>query len=249
MKRIERTELIVLKTEKSGENHRLVTMLTERRGLIRALAFGASSQKSKLRAATNPFCLADGELYHDPVKDLWRITQLDGKNLFDGIREDLKKFYTVSLMVEIIIKTYGGGDSRIYKLFSKALGIIDKISSDIDVEKMLVLYLWRYLWMNGVLPDLAECSNCGKEIRRGESLFYLREGQLVCSNCRSNSVLTIGEGSLNYISVTSTMTFDQALMVPVDNYSLGDLKKCLIMLVQTLVEYPLKTLKSGKNII
>ena len=94
MKRIERTELIVLKSDKSGENHRLVTMLTESRGLIRALAFGASGSKSKFRATTNPYCLADGELYHDPVKDLWRITQLDGKDLFEGIRGDLKKFYT-----------------------------------------------------------------------------------------------------------------------------------------------------------
>ena len=112
MKRNQRTELIVLQSEKNGENHKLVSMFTEKFGLVRAIAFGASGSKSPMRAATSPFCLSDGELYHDPVKDLWRITHLNGKNLYDGIRGNLKKFYIVSFLAEVVLKTYGGGDDR-----------------------------------------------------------------------------------------------------------------------------------------
>jgi DNA repair protein RecO (recombination protein O) len=249
MKRIQRTELIVLKSEKSGENHRLVTMFTENVGLIRALAFGASGSRSRMRATTSPFCMSDGELYHDPVKDLWRITDLNGLNLFDGIREDLKKFYTVSFMSEVILKTYGGGDERVYKLFSKTLDFIDRVQSHEEIEKLLVLYLWRYLWMNGVLPDLSECSHCGRDINRGESIFYKGDGLFSCSDCLSGSFQELNQQAIEYLYTSSTMTYERALPVPLDESSLSNIKRCLILIVQALVEYPLKSLKSGRNFI
>ena len=249
MKRIQRTELIVLKSEKSGENHRLVTMFTENLGLIRALAFGAAGSKSRMRATTTPFCQSEGELYHDPVKDLWRITHLNGKNLYDGIRENLKKFYTVSFLGEIILKTYGGGDDRVYKLFSKTIDLIDRANCDREIEKLLILYLWRYLWMNGVLPDLGECSSCGRDILRGESVFYKGDGLFCCASCLSGSFEELNQDAIEYLYKTSTMTYEIAIPEPIDETTLFKIKKCLILIVQALVEYPLKTLKSGKSFL
>ncbi len=245
MKRIQRTDLIVLKSEKSGENHRLVTMFTENFGLVRALAFGASGSRSRMRATSAPYCRSDGELYHDPVKDLWRITDLNGKNLYDGIRGNLKKFYTVSFMSEVVLKTYGGGDERVYKLFAKTLDLIDRSDNDKEVGILLILYLWRYLWMNGVLPDLSECSHCGRDIMRGESVFYKGDGLFCCSGCISSSSLELNQQAIEYLYKTSTMTYEKALSVESDESSLISLNKCLIMIVQALVEYPLKSLKSG----
>jgi len=249
MKRIQRTELIVLKSEKSGENHRLVTIFTESLGLIRALAFGASGSKSAMRGTTTPFCLADGELYHDPVKDLWRITHLNGKDLYDGIRENLKKFYTVSFIAEIILKSYGGGDDRVYKLFSKTLKMMDNSQSNLEVEKLLVLYLWRYLWMNGVLPDLGDCGNCGREINRGESVYYKGDELFLCSECRTGAIQELNHEAINYLYTTSKMTYEKAIPLTISESSFLNLKRCLILIVQALVEYPLKTLKSGKSFL
>jgi len=249
MKRIQRTELIVLKSEKSGENHKLVTMFTENLGLIRALAFGASGSKSRMRVTTSAYCRSEGELYHDPVKDLWRITDLNGLNLYDGIREDLKKFYTVSFISEVILKTYGGGDDRVYKLFSKTLDFVDRASSHEEIEKLLILYLWRYLWMNGILPDLSECSRCSRDIQRGESVFCKDDGLFYCSHCISGSYQDLNQQAIEYLYKTSTMTYEKALPVSIDEISLLKIKKCLILIIQALVEYPLKTLTSGKAFI
>ncbi|MDA3809368.1 MAG: DNA repair protein RecO [Spirochaetaceae bacterium] len=249
MKRIQRTELIVLKSEKSGENHRLVTIFTENTGVIRALAFGATGSKSKMRATTTAFCLADGELYYDPVKDLWRITHLYGKNLYDGIRENLKKFYSVSFIAEIILKSYSGGDERVYQLFSKTVKMIDLSPIERDVEILLVLYLWRYLWMNGVLPDLSECSSCGRDLNRNESIFYKGDDHFVCSNCRTESRVELNHEVLKYLSITSVLKYEDAMAIDISDSSLKNLKNCLILIVQAFVEYPLKTLKSSKGFL
>ena len=249
MKRNQRTELIVLQSEKNGENHKLVSMFTEKFGLVRAIAFGASGSKSPMRAATSPFCLSDGELYHDPVKDLWRITHLNGKNLYDGIRGNLKKFYIVSFLAEVVLKTYGGGDERVYKLFTKTLLLVDKAINDCDVDRLLILYLWRYLWMNGVLPDLKGCSICGKEILLQDPIYYKGDGLFCCGRCRSRSFLELNHGAKEYLYKTSSMTYEEALPVFLDAEALSNIKKCFILIVQALVEYPLKTLESGRSFI
>lgn len=249
MKRIQRTELIVLKSEKSGENHRLVTLFTEDFGLIRALAYGASGARSAMRATTTPFCRADGELYHDPVKDLWRITHLNGLSLYDGIRGNLKKFYTVSFFTEVILKSYGGGDDRVYRLFSKTISLIDSAICDSEVDKLFVLYLWRYLWMNGVLPDFSSCALCGRDIGKGESVFLNNDSSFLCSSCRTGNQMEFNPTILNYIYRTSSMTYEQALPVTIESLDRDVLKKCLILIIQALVEYPLKTLKSGKGFL
>lgn len=249
MKRIQRSKLIVLKSEKSGENHRLVTLFTSQSQIIRALAFGAASSRSGMRALTTPFCLCDGELYHDPVKDLWRITHLSGKNLYDGIRSDLNKFYTVSLLAEIILKSYGGGDEKAYALFEKTIRFIDNGENPVQVEKLLVFYLWRYLKMSGVVADPRECENCGRMAGPGDSVYYSGDGQFSCSSCSNQKSLELNQTALKYLFITSGMIYEEALAVQIEESVLVALKKCFILIAQGLVEYPLKTLKSGSAFI
>ncbi len=76
----------------------------------------------------------------------------------------------------------------------------------------------------------------------GDSLFF-------CSECRRKTGFSVYKEGLVYLSVTSTMTFEEAKSVSLEKNSLNNIKKCLILIVQDLVEYPLKSLKSGKNII
>ncbi|MBB6482566.1 DNA repair protein RecO [Spirochaeta isovalerica] len=249
MKRIQRSELIVLKSEKSGENHRLVTLFTSNSQIVRALAFGAAGSKSAMRGLTTPFCLCEGELYHDPVKDLWRITHLSGLDLYDGIRSDLKKFYTISLLAEIILKSYGGGDEKAYALFKKTIGFIDRAEKAEDVEKLLVFYLWRYLKMSGVLSDPWECGSCGRTVATSETVYYTGDGQFSCRSCCGESAGELNHRALNYLYMTSGMTFEEALPVETDQSILATVKKSLILIAQSLIEYPLKTLKTGSMFI
>ncbi|MBN2657284.1 MAG: DNA repair protein RecO [Spirochaetales bacterium] len=249
MKRIQRSELIVLKSEKSGENHRLVTLFTSNSQIIRALAFGAAGSKSPMRGLTTPFCLCEGELYHDPVKDLWRVTHLSGKDLYDGIRSDLKKFYTISLLAEIILKSYGGGDEKAYALFEKTIRFIDRARENADVEKLLAFYLWRYLKMSGVISDPWECESCGRTVGRSESVFYTGDGQFSCSSCSKELSNELNHQALNYLYITSGMTYEEALTEETGEMVLAPVKKCLILIAQSLIGYPLKTLETGSMFI
>ena len=53
------TDALVIKAQNTGENDRLVTLLTRKYGVIRAFANGARSPKNKNASATSLLCYAD----------------------------------------------------------------------------------------------------------------------------------------------------------------------------------------------
>ena len=100
---------VVLKSARMGEIHRSVTLLTPRRGVVWATAHGAGKAASKLKAAAIPFACVTAYLYHDPVRDSFKVTDVEPLDLHGAIRADLGKFFTASLWVEIVLRSHGGG--------------------------------------------------------------------------------------------------------------------------------------------
>ena len=87
---------VVLKAARMGEIHRSVALLTPERGVVYATAHGAGKAASKLKAATIPFACVTAYLYHDPVRDSFKVTDVEPRNLHGTIRADLAKFFTAS---------------------------------------------------------------------------------------------------------------------------------------------------------
>ena len=121
-------EAIVLKTQRMGECHKVVTFLTKSKGIITGIAHGAKKIKSALRSATEPLNLCKVYFYHNPVKNSYKISDIDCIESFDEIPCNLSHFYTASLWIEIILKSFGGGDvnSSIFDLFVKSLYLLSK---------------------------------------------------------------------------------------------------------------------------
>ena len=100
---------VVLKSARLGEIHRSVTLLIPRRGVVYATAHGAGKAASKLKAAAIPFAYVTAYLYHDPVRDSFKVTDVEPLDLHGTIRADLTKFFTASLWVEVVLRSHGGG--------------------------------------------------------------------------------------------------------------------------------------------
>ena len=62
--RHQRFKAFVLKSVPFGQKDRLLHLLSEQRGLSVAMAYGASSSKSRLQAVTMPFVLAEYEIFY-----------------------------------------------------------------------------------------------------------------------------------------------------------------------------------------
>mgnify|MGYP006277288965 CR=1 FL=1 len=246
---------IVLRNFRIGEIHKGVVLLTDRFGLVSSIAHGAYSQKGKLRGVTNLFCTGTFYLYHNPAKNSTKITDVQIDAFHQDIRSDLSAFYAASLWSEVVIKSYGGGDDgrELWRLLVRALEAVDAAAVSPGghrVSLISVQFLWRYLAVIGVRPDLGACAATGAGLEVAERASYSRmHGGFVSPEFTEASDISLSRGARRYLEHTQELSLDRALLVRLDPESLSALKRALFAMVQDTVESPLNTLRIGEGFL
>ncbi|MFW5801965.1 MAG: DNA repair protein RecO [Spirochaeta sp.] len=140
---------IILSQRPVGEIHAGVTLLTEYQGMVSAIAHGVHSARGSLRGKIAPFTIAEFDLYHDPVKNRSKITDVVIETQLPGIRENIERYFTASLWAEIILKTHGGGEasSFVYSLLYESLHSLSMCDPR-DIRRRSIQFLLR--WLDGV---------------------------------------------------------------------------------------------------
>ena len=101
MMRTSTTDAVVLRKIRIGEIHKALTLFSPEKGLLSAIAHGAFKIRSRLRTATEPFHVIRVYLYHDPVRNQYKVTDIDSLNALDGIRRSVERFISYSRIVQI----------------------------------------------------------------------------------------------------------------------------------------------------
>ena len=175
---------VVLQAARMGEIHRRVTLFTGERGVVYATAHGAGKAVSKLKPAAIPFTVITAYLYHDPVRNSFKVTDVEARNMHPSIRADLRKFFTASLWVEIVLRSHGGGTHAggLYALLVEALQRLDG-AAEPDIGLLSAQVLWRSLQHLGITPDLERCDTCGRVLGAHEDLRLVPHGGSWCQRC------------------------------------------------------------------
>ncbi len=248
MNRNLRTDSIILKSRRIGELHKGITILTKSYGIIDAIAYGAGKGKSKLSGMVDPFSLLYMYLYYNPVNDNYKVSDIEQRRIFPGIRSELPKFYIASFWSELILKTFsGGGESEIiYPLLAESL---TELNTAVKEKQTLILiqFIWRYLGISGFRPDIEHCGRCDSMISVSESAWFdERENQIICNKCKPDmKMLKISFGGLKYLRHTVKLDLNKSMKIGLDSKSAETLKRILLVIIQGIVEYPLNTLKNG----
>lgn len=248
MNRSSTTEVVILRNGRIGEIHKSVSMLSPDMGLISAVAHGAYSQKGKLRGVTNPFSFGRCYLYTDPVKQSVKITDLSVHDFFPGLREDIAKFYTASLWAELVLHTFGGGgeSATLFALLVESLRALDAAP---DFEPVTVQFLWRYLAVSGLQPDVEECTACGAPLS-GMRAWDPSHGGFLCDACvQTGDRAALTAGAAAYLRHSGSLPFLQSLDIGLDAASMTNAKRMLYRIVQDVAETPLNSLRIGGGIL
>lgn len=247
---------IVLRKNRVGEMHKALTLLTPEAGLVSAIAHGAYKMKSRLRLASEPFGYVRVYLYHDPVKEQYKITDLESIDLFESIRTSVAKFFTASLWAEATLKSFAGGDSfrDLFDLLREALHLLDTSPAGGET-RVSMQFLIRFLSLLGYAPDLEDCSRCGQRFGEPDSLVQLRGSlELVCTDCAGCADsgvpgLLLSPGGRRYLVVTRAMGLEKAMQVGLETGGMTVLKAMLYDYLQSALDTRLNTLQAGTGII
>ena len=243
MQRFQKTRGVVLKTTRFGEIHKQAVVLTERFGILHAAAYGACKGKSRLAGMIEPFNSMVLMLYHEPVKNNYKIQEAGDVVYHEGIKTNLAKFGMASLVSEIVLKSYGAGEHRrTFHLTAQTLEALERLD-EADLWYGGIQFLWRFFHIAGFSPNLDSCIRCGYGIVDEEMIYYSnREGGFTCADCTDPGTVALSLGAVRYLRHTETLTLTQAVRVRLAGRDRSRLKHVLVGAAETLLETPLKSL-------
>lgn len=192
-----KTRAIILKRSELGENDRLVTLLSAKRGKIRAVARGAGKPGSRLAGLILPFQHVDLLLWHG--RNLDGISQGEVLHPFRPLREDLQRMTWAWLGSECADRfTHEGTEQNFYSLLLTYQRLITTSAVD-DLPVCAVWFLLHGLIQIGYGPELNQCSHCGRPFqptikrqnvsKRGseeDTIAFDPRGGIVCPVCATS---------------------------------------------------------------
>ena len=173
---------VVLRTIKLGEADRIVSIVTEHRGKVRAVAKGVRKTKSRFGARLEPLMHVSLQLY-EGRGELDIVTQAETIDAFRSVREDLDRLTQATALLEAVdhLVQEKEENPRLLQMLLGALRTLDAGPAPLVVPA----FFWKLLAQEGFTPILDECASCG-----GVSdlvAFDLETGGVLCRNDASGA--------------------------------------------------------------
>jgi DNA repair protein RecO (recombination protein O) len=202
-----RDKAVVLRTHKLGEADRIVVLMTESRGKVRAVAKGIRKTKSRFGGRLEP--TGHVSLLIHEGRSLDGINQVETIDANRHIREDLDRMGDGLALTEAVDQVAQEGEPNppLYKMLAAALRTLDEAQ---ERPALLVgAFYWKLLAMEGVQPILDECVVCGDTDLVS---FEPVEGGTLCRQHRRG--LPIEDGTRELINRVLNGQLAHALMTP-----------------------------------
>ena len=182
---------VVLRTYRLGEADRIVVLLTERHGKVRAVAKGVRKTTSKFGARLEPLTQVDLLLWQGR-SDLEIVNQVEVLNAFRAVREDLTRLPRGMALLEVAdqIAQERHPDPRLYAM---VVGALRALADGADPTLLAPSFFLKALVHEGAGPVLDECASCGEPDGAVELVaFDLVAGGTLCRAHRSGRPLSPG---------------------------------------------------------
>ena len=180
-----RDEGVVLRTIKLGEADRIVTVLTQGHGKVRAVAKGVRKTSSRFGARLEPMSRVALQCYKG--RDLDIVTQAESLDANRVLREEYALLTRTVPMLEAVDQVAQDREANpaLYRMLTGALRTLASTRNPLVTPA----FFWKLLSLEGFHPMLDGCARCGEaddELDGGERAlvaFDLDEGGTVCRSC------------------------------------------------------------------
>ena len=177
--RLYRERGVVLRTYRLGEADRIVVLLTEGHGKVRAVAKGVRKTKSRFGSRLEPTSHVSLLLYEGRELDV--VNQAETIEHHPHIRADLNRLAKATAVVEAIdhLAQEREPSPTLYRMLVGGLRSLD----DRDSPLLVAGFYWKVLAAEGLSPLLDVCAACGGA--PPFVAFDLGVGGVLCRRCRS----------------------------------------------------------------
>lgn len=176
---------IIVKQQDSGEKGKLLTILTENKGVVYAKAAGGKNIGASYFRCVQLFTYCEFHLYsgHNPGV----LTILDARYIrsFFELSKDIKRFALASYCAELCKVGLVGGseDAAVLQLLLNTLHTIE--AGDYPQAHVKAVFEMRLAGLLGYAPLLYECDVCGTPLPAEDraTCFDVAQCTVRCGNC------------------------------------------------------------------
>lgn len=227
-----KTDGVVLKQTKFGEGDLILTVFTKKLGKVQAVAKGVRKSRGKFTGSTQLF--AYGEFVLFKGRDLYQVSQVDLKESFYQLREDITKLTYGAYILELTesIITEGQTNNRLFHTLLGCLSVLTKLEK--DYETVVKAYELKLLAYSGYKPELDRCAYCGNT-RENIFKFSSKEGGTICRSCFGQDMyaMKISPTTINVMKYLINMDLEQIARLRVKPDIMEELNKILKHYIST----------------
>lgn len=255
------TQATVLSLKPIGENNSSVCLITCENEIIYATLYGGT--KSKLKSLVSPWNSGEIFLNENPQNHFIKITDFDVKNYHLSFRESLQKSLLASLAAEIAIKSKCCGKNEFFwSLFSGFINGLEAVSDNSIIQAGSIRFLWRFLELSGLQPDISQCETCEKPFiplknfgdkvscTKGGANYSISGNSFICTECESKkSQFYLDEEAVKYLAYVTMLPPKDAQKLPVSDEALQQLKGLIYFLAENATGTHLNSLITTQGIL
>jgi DNA repair protein RecO (recombination protein O) len=178
-----RDEGVVLRTIKLGEADRIVTVLTQGHGKVRAVAKGVRKTSSRFGARLEPMTRVALQCYRGRELDV--VTQAETLEANRGLREQYTLLTHAIPMLEAVdgVAQEHEPNPALYRMLTGALRALGELQNPVVTSA----FFWKLLSLEGFHPMLDACARCSGSPSGVDDdelvAFDLEEGGTLCRAC------------------------------------------------------------------
>ncbi len=187
-------EAIVLRQYPLSDSDRIIILATRESGKIRAAAQGVKKPKSAYGACLEPLSHLRLEYYAREGRDLVQIRHAELIRSYLGKKLSLEKMCVFNYFAEIINELVQDNQSN-PALFRLLLSSLNAGEGCVSIPALVRYFEVWCLKLNGLFPNYAYCSNCGKCVKEEGFFAWLDAGQSRCSDCAQGRGIRIGKSA------------------------------------------------------
>lgn len=182
------------------EQDKLVHLLTEERGILKAMAPGSLKARNRFGSLFELFTEGDFVYYWREEKELITISKGEIVNSYFNLISQPENIFYFYLISEIVLKfvPFNHKDKRIYRLVH---AILENRNAGIAMDMLVLYFLIWILRIEGMMFNPGICYNCYRENLNKAWLKSDFRG-ILCASCKTDEHLVLNREDLRYIQWT-----------------------------------------------
>ncbi|MDR1627772.1 MAG: DNA repair protein RecO [Oscillospiraceae bacterium] len=241
---------LVLKEMDIGESDKLITALTEDRGVISVISPGAKRLRTKNSGALQMFYYCELTLFKG--RKGYIVDEVEIKERFENLKYDIEKFSLAEYFCEIaFVLSPRESESRDFlRLILNCLYFL--LNGKMNLHLIKSILELRICSFAGYMPNLIGCTGC-KEYKCDKLYFDIKNSSLICNDClngKNNSydLILINGSVLDAMRHIIYSKFDKLFLFKISDSSIDFLSSICEKYVLEHVDYKFKSLNFFKTI-